>query len=104
MALTDTDHLPFSTITGATTFNDWRRITNGLGKDIEGGIQTGSHLYLGNYDWSGRVSRATRLPAGVTTGTETGVDTVWDPGTSVSYDPTEGGVRFTLGILELLCR
>jgi len=97
MALTDTDHLPFSTITGATTFNDWRRITNGLGKDIEGGIQTGSHLYLGNYDWSGRVSRATRLPAGVTTGTETGVDTVWDPGTSVSYDPTEGGVRFTLG-------
>ena len=97
MAITDTDHLPFSTITGATTFNDWRRITNGLGKDIEGGIQTGSHLYLSNYDWSGRVSRAGALPFGATAGTESGVGTVWDPDTSVSYDSTEGGVRFTLG-------
>lgn len=97
MALTDTDHLPFSTITGATTFNDWRRITNGLGKDIEGGIQTGSHLYLSDYDWSGRVSRASVLPSGATTGTESPVGTVWDPATSVSYDSTEGGVRFTLG-------
>jgi microcystin-dependent protein len=99
MANTDIDHLPFQTITGATTFNDWRRITNGLGSDQGTGTVIGGSFYLGDFDWSGRVSRAAVLPIGATTGTESPIDGsagLWNPSDSVTYDSAQGGVRFTL--------
>ena len=48
MATTDSDHLPIRTVTGADSFDSWRRITNSIGRDsIAGAVESG-HLYLDN--------------------------------------------------------
>lgn len=97
MSLEDLDHLPVRTITTGDTFNDWRRITNSIAQNAGEAIETGSHLYLGDYDWSEKISRATRLPIDATTGDEINAGGAsWDPADSVSYDSTEGGIRVTL--------
>lgn len=97
MSLEDLDHLPVRTITTGDTFNDWRRITNSIAQNAGEAIETGSHLYLGDYDWSEKISRATRLPVDATTGDEINAGGAsWDPADSVSYDSTEGGIRVTL--------
>lgn len=55
MATTDSDHLPFRTVTGADSFDSWRRITNSIGRDsIAGAVESG-HLYLDNFDWTARL-------------------------------------------------
>ena len=55
MATTDSDHLPFRTITGADSFDTWRRITNSIGRDTAIGIPESGHLYLDNFDWTNRL-------------------------------------------------
>jgi microcystin-dependent protein len=96
MSIEDQNHLPIRTITTADTFNDWRRITNSIAESAKSAIETGSHLYLGDYDWTGDVFRATVLPENVTSGTESPIGATWSPENSVTYDSTHGGVRFTL--------
>lgn len=96
MSTEDQNHLPIRTITTGDTFNDWRRITNSIAENSKAAVETGSHLYLGDYDWTGDVFRATVLPMGNPNAGESPIGATWDPANSVSYDSTHGGVRFTL--------
>lgn len=64
MATTDSDHLPFRTITGADSFDIWRRITNSIGRDsLVSSAESGS-LYLDNFDWTTRLVNPYGGPTG----------------------------------------
>jgi len=95
MAITDSDHLPVRTIGTGDTFNDWRRITNSIALSAGAVTETGSHLYLGDFDWTDRISQSSSLAIGATDGTETVEGAAWSPDNSVSYDSAEGGIRVT---------